>query len=294
MAKHWIGAAAILSLAMAACGEQMAGGRVEAAPASASGAGPLSYGDDPLQAVDFWPARTAKGRTPLIIFVHGGGWRAGDKGNATGAAKIAHYPALGYAFASVNYRLSPAATVEQQAQDVAAAIAFLRGRAADLGVDPARIVLMGHSAGAHLVALVGTDPRYLAAHGMKLDAVRGVIALDGAGYDVARQLDLAGPVLKRTYQQAFGADPARHKALSPTFQAGAPNAPSFLILHVDRADGRQQSQELAAALRKAGTPVALHALAGKGMRGHLQINRLMGDPDYPGTPIVDAWLARRF
>lgn len=294
MAKYWIGASALLSLAMAACGGPLAVERVEAAPASASGTRAFSYGDDPLQAVDFWPARTARGRTPLIIFVHGGGWRAGDKDNATGAAKIAHYPALGYALASVNYRLSPAATVEQQAQDVASAIAFLRGRAADLGVDPARIVLMGHSAGAHLVALVGTDPRYLAAHGLKMDAVRGVIALDGAGYDVARQLELAGPVLKRTYEQAFGADPARHKALSPTFQAGAPNAPSFLILHVDRADGRQQSQELAAALRKAGTPVALHALAGKGMRGHVQINRLMGDPDYPGTAIVDSWLARRF
>lgn len=294
MAKYWIGASALLSLAMAACGGPLAVERVEAAPASASGTRAFSYGDDPLQAVDFWPARAAKGRTPLIIFVHGGGWRAGDKDNATGAAKIAHYPALGYALASVNYRLSPAATVEQQAQDVASAIAFLRGRAADLGIDPARIVLMGHSAGAHLVALVGTDPRYLAAHGLKMDAVRGVIALDGAGYDVARQLELAGPVLKRTYEQAFGADPARHKALSPTFQAGAPNAPSFLILHVDRADGRQQSQELAAALRKAGTPVALHALAGKGMRGHVQINRLMGDPDYPGTAIVDSWLARRF
>lgn len=294
MAKHPVGAAALLSLAMAACGGPLAVGRVEAAPAGTGAARTLSYGDDPLQAVDFWPARTAKGRTPLIVFVHGGGWRAGDKDNATGAAKIAHYPALGYAFASVNYRLSPAATVEQQAQDVASAIAFLRGRAADLGVDPARIVLMGHSAGAHLVALVGTDPRYLAAHGMKMDSVRGVIALDGAGYDVARQLDLAGPMLRRTYEQAFGDDPARQKALSPTFQAGAPNAPSFLILHVDRADGRQQSQELAAALRKAGTPVALHALAGRGMRGHMQINRRMGDPDYPGTAIVDAWLARRF
>ena len=74
-----------------------------------------------------------------------------------------HYPGQGYAFASINYRLVPAATVEEQASDVANAVKALIDRAGSVGVDRRRIVLMGHSAGAQLVALVGTDERYLRA-----------------------------------------------------------------------------------------------------------------------------------
>lgn len=252
----------------------------------------MAYGRNPLQNMDFYSGPGP--RAPLVIFVHGGGWKRGSKDNATGRDKAPHYVALGYAFASINYRLVPDATVEQQAQDVAVAVAYLRNRADRLGIDPDRIVLMGHSAGAHLVALVGTDMRYFARAGLSPDAVRGIIPLDGAAYDVAGQMAQAGRFMKGTYEQAFGTEPARQKALSPTFHAARPNAPSFLILHVDRADGAAQSKELAAALRKAGTPVEIDGLAGRGLRGHMEINRQMGDPDYPGTAIVDAWLKQRF
>ena len=99
------------------------------------------------------------------MFVHGGGWSIGDKRTGAGV-KAAHFTAQGWAFASVNYRLVPGATVEQQANDIASAIAFARIHAAENGLDPDRIVVMGHSAGAHLAALVGTDPRYLKAAGV--------------------------------------------------------------------------------------------------------------------------------
>lgn len=257
---------------------------------AADGGQAMAYGRDPLQTLSFWPGKGDD--RPLLIFVHGGGWKRGDKDNATGAAKVDHFTGHGYAFASINYRLVPDATVEEQAQDVADAIGWLRANALRLGVDPRRIVIMGHSAGAHLVALVGTDPRYLAKAGLRPDAIRGVIALDGAAYDVGRQMAEGGRFMAATYEQAFGTDPARQRALSPTLQAARPNAPGFLILHVDRADGTAQSQALAAALRASGTPVELHALPGRGLRGHMQINRSMGDPDYPGTAIVDAYLAR--
>jgi len=257
---------------------------------SAPGGRSMAYGRDALQTLDFWPGATAK--APLILFVHGGGWKRGSKDNATGAAKVSHYNGLGYAFASINYRLVPDATVEQQAQDVADALAYLREQAPALGVDPNRIVLMGHSAGAHLVALVSTDMRYLTKAGLKPDAVRGVIALDGAAYDVARQMQEGNRVMVSTYEQAFGTDPARQRALSPTLQAATPNAPAFLILHVDRADGTAQANALAAALQAAGTPAELHALEGRGLRGHMEINRSLGEADYPGTGLVDAWLKR--
>ena len=219
--------------ALAAIGLLMIDGRaVSAVPGPAQS---YDYGTDSLQALDYWPA--SRESAPLIIFIHGGGWKRGDKDNATGQQKVAHYHALGYAFASVNYRLVPDASVEQQASDVAAAIRWLRGHAAQLGFDPGRVVLMGHSAGAHLAALVGTDPRWLDQQGMTEQALSGVILLDGAAYNVPYQLAHGPGVMQQTYVQAFGRDPRRQRALSPTLNAAAPNARSFLILHVDRADG---------------------------------------------------------
>lgn len=259
----------------------------------APGAAEHAYGADPLQTLDLWRPAAARAPAPLVLFVHGGGWKRGDKRNATGAEKVEHLLGRGYAVASINYRLIPQATVEQQAADVAAAIAWVRANAVRLGIDPSRIVLMGHSAGAHLVALIGTDPHYLAAVKLTPDAVRGVIALDGAGYDVPRQIAASGGRFMRTlYTTAFGEDAARQRRLSPTFHAMAPNAPAFLILHVDRDDGKAQSEALGAALRAAGTPAEVKGFAGEKLRGHMEINRRLGDPAYPATAAVDAWLGR--
>jgi arylformamidase len=251
------------------------------------------YGANKLQSLDFSPS-VQGGSAPLVIFVHGGGWKRGDKRNATGQYKAAHYTSQGYAFASVNYRLVPEATIEQQAQDVANAIAWLHGKAAQLGIDKSRIVLMGHSAGAHLSALVGTDPQYLQNAGLSHSVLRGVIPLDGAAYDVPVQLTEGPSFMHETYKQAFGTDLKRQIALSPTHQAEAPNAPSFLILHVDRDDGKKQSANLANALRNAGTLAQVTHIKGRGLKGHMEINRQLGKPDYPATPVVDAWLKDRF
>src|SRR3546814_15983751 len=97
-----------------------------------------------------------------------------------------------------------------------------------------------------------------------------------------------------TYKQAFGTDPARQRALSPTHHAAAPNAPAFLILHVQRRDGTAQSRALGDALRTAGTNVAVKGFAGRGLAGHMEINRRLGDPDYPATQVVDDWLTELF
>ncbi len=252
----------------------------------------LSYGKDPLQKLDYWKPGNAG--SPLVIFVHGGGWKRGDKRNATGEEKPVHFLQQGYAFASINYRLVPAATVEQQAQDVAHAIAHLIGRAESLGFDATRVVLMGHSAGAHLSALVGTEMKYLKQAELGPNSLRGVIPLDGACYDVPRQIAEGGDFMHDTYVQAFGAEKERQLALSPTAQAAAPNAPAFLILHVQRADGTAQSLALGEALQKAGTPAEVRGFDGIGLKGHAEINRRLGDPLYPATPVVDAWLERVF
>ncbi|WP_137753583.1 alpha/beta hydrolase [Sphingopyxis sp. L1A2A] len=254
----------------------------------------IAYGSDPLQVLDIWRAKGAKGPAPLIIYVHGGGWKRGSKDNATGRFKPVHYPAQGYAFASINYRLVPTATVEQQAADVAGAVKALVGRASALGIDRRRIVLMGHSAGAHLVALVGTDERYLKGAGLSFGDIAGVIPNDGAAYHVPAQMKDGPPIMQATYKQAFGTDPARQKALSPTAHAAAPNAPDFLLLYVQRADGVRQAKALGSALVAGGSRVEHGSFPGEGLKGHAEINRSLGDPAYAATGAVDAWLKRVF
>lgn len=260
----------------------------------APGGETISYGSNALQNLDVWRAKEAKGAAPLVVFVHGGGWKRGSKDNATGSFKPKHYPGEGYAFASINYRLVPDATVEQQAADVASAVKALVDRADSLGIDRRRIVLMGHSAGAHLVALVGTDERYLKGAGLSFADIAGVIPIDGAAYDVPAQMQDGPPIMQATYKQAFGTDPARQKALSPTLRAAAPNAPQFLLLHVQRPDGVRQATALGNALRAAGTRVELGSFPGEGLQGHAEINRRLGDPTYAPTATVDAWLRRVF
>jgi acetyl esterase/lipase len=254
----------------------------------------LGYGPDPMQSVLFWPAATQSGApAPLLVFVHGGAWTMGDANNGTGRWKETHFPALGWAFASIDYRLVPKVAVEDQGRDVAHALAALLNRTEALGLDRRRVVLMGHSAGAHLAALVGTDERYLRAAGLSFADLAGVVAIDGAGYDVAAQMASAqAGVMQRLYHQAFGTDPARQRALSPTFQAEAPNAPRFLLLHVQRPDGVAQAEALAAALRRAGTPVEVDGFPGQGLQGHMEINRRLGDPAYAATGAVDRWLGQ--
>lgn len=252
----------------------------------------MSYGSDPLQKLDYW--RPTAAGSPLVVFVHGGGWKRGDKNNATGPEKPSHYLAQGYGFASINYRLVPAATVEQQAQDVASALAYLIKQAESLGFDASRVVLMGHSAGAHLSALVGTDMQYLKKAELGPKSLRGIIPLDGACYDVPRQIAEGGDFMQETYLQAFGTEKERQLTLSPTHHAAAPNAPAFLILHVQRIDGTAQSKALGKALSKAGTSAEVRGFEGRGLQGHAEINRRLGDPTYPATPVVDEWLKKVF
>ena len=242
----------------------------------------IAYGGDARQRLEFTPA-TRPG-APLVLFVHGGAWSMGDMAMAGHMA--VHFHDRGDAFASVDYRLVPDANPQQQAEDVAAAIARLIADAPRLGIDPARVMIIGHSAGAHLAALVGTDPFYLAAHHLPIGAIRGVVLLDGAGYDVAAQMQYAGPLLRSLYHRAFGDDPAFQQRVSPIAQAAAPNAGSFLIFHIaSRADSGAQSVRLGAVLRGAGTPAEVVSVEGS----HADIFRQFGQPGHRATELTDAF-----
>ena len=149
----------------------------------------------------------------------------------------------------------------------------------------------GHSAGAHLAALVGTDPYYLAAHHLPISAIRGVVLLDGAGYDVAAQTRFAGPFLRSIYRRAFGEDPAFQARVSPMEHAAAPNAARFLIFHItSRADSGAQSVRLGALLNAAGTPAEIVSVD----NSHAEIFRQFGQPGHRATELTDAFAATLF
>jgi arylformamidase len=261
--------------------------RASAGSPPAPGTVEHAYGPDPKQRLDLVrPAGVAK--APVLLFVHGGGWSIGDKSQAAGN-KAVWANSKGWAFASANYRLVPQATVEQQAADVASAIAWLRTNAAREGLDPDRIVLMGHSAGAHLAALVGTDPQYLKTAGVQLSAVKGVVLLDGAGYDVPTQASAEMNIVKPMYDAAFGTDPKRQAALSPTRHAAAPNVARWLILPTERRrDSQAQSKGLAEALNRAGLSATVVAVPGE---SHGSLNKGLGEPGDFATEQVERFMA---
>ena len=247
----------------------------------------IAYGADARQRLDFTPA--ARPGAPLVVFIHGGAWSMGDMAMAGHMA--VHFHDKGDAFASLDYRLVPEANPQQQAEDVAAALARLLADAPRLGIDRGRVMIIGHSAGAHLAALVGTDPFYLAAHRLPISAIEGVVLLDGAGYDVAAQLRSAGPLLRSLYHRAFGDDPAFQARVSPMLHAAAPNAGRFLILHIaSRADSGAQSVRLGALLNAAGTPAEVESVEGS----HADIFRGFGQPGHRATELTDAFAEALF
>lgn len=246
-----------------------------------------AFGADPKQRLDLvQPAGVS--HAPILLFIHGGGWSIGDKAHAA-PEKAKWANGRGWAFASANYRLVPHATVEQQAADVASAIAWLRANAAKERLDPDRIVLMGHSAGAHLAALVGTDPRYLQAAGVPMGAVKGIVLLDGAGYDVPTQASAEMNLVKPMYEAAFSADPKRRAALSPTRHAAPPNVARWLILPIERrADSQAQSKALADALAKSGASAKVVVVPGE---SHGSLNKGLGEAGDFATDQLARFLA---
>lgn len=203
--------------------------RAVAVPAGSVALRNLAYGPDPAQRFDLYlPARATA--APVVFYVHGGGWANGDKTNRGLANKLAHWLPKGYAVISTNYRMLPVAMPLEQARDVARAVALAQRRAGEWKLDPARVVLMGHSAGAHLVALLGADPRLLAEAGASPPLA--VVALDSGALDVPALM--AQPRLPRLYRDAFGADPAYWRSVSPQQQLGRTGLPMLLVCASER------------------------------------------------------------
>lgn len=249
----------------------------------------LAYGQDPRQVIDLWLPATAN--PPLVVWVHGGGWRMGDRRNT--GMKPAWAIAAGWAFASVEYRLSPQVRHPAHAEDVATAVAWLSARGAELGFDGRRVALLGHSAGAHLVAVVGTDAALRTRCGLDGSILRAVIGLDGAGYDIAATVAAATPRAKRMYEDAFGTDPSGWPTASPALLVRAGQTyPPFLLPYVaHREASAAVAEDFAARLRAAGGEAVALAVPDS---SHALINRRFGGTDDAVTTAAGALLTRAF
>jgi arylformamidase len=165
---------------------------------------------------------------PVIVMIHGGGWKGGDKNTmAVSGTKSLFFTANNFIFISINYRLAPDFIYPAFAEDVAAALAWIVNNIPVYGGDPGRIYVMGHSAGGQLAALVATDERFLAVYGMTPGNIHGVILLDEAGLDIPGTMDTDSTFM---FQTAFGTDPKVWAEASPTNHvAPEKGIPPFLV-----------------------------------------------------------------
>ena len=252
----------------------------------------VPYGADPAQRMDVYvPTSPTTGtnslvasavRAPVIFMVHGGGWRHGDK--AMGRVvqeKVNRWVPKGFILISINYRMLPDAPVAVQERDVQAALMAAQQRAGTWGGDPSRFILMGHSAGAHLVALLNARAPQALREGAW--PWLGTVSLDSAMMNVPARM--RAPHLP-LYDDAFGTDPAYWVAMSPFHQwtVGAP--PMQMVCSAQRADDPcQQSDAMARHVRNQGgrAEVLPQDL------DHGEINAQLGlDSDY--TRAVEAFM----
>jgi arylformamidase len=225
----------------------------------------------------------------VIVMIHGGGFRGGDKGNVSqGRQKASFFTGHGFVYVSVNYRLSPGVQHPAHVEDVAKALAWIINNIASYGGDPKRIFLMGHSAGAHLAALVTADEAYLNKLGKSPSMLSGIILLDSAGYDIPAKLDALSdrPLTRPLYEGTFGKDRQTWIQASPVQHVKRGKIlPSFLVFYTERKPAEAISKEFVEALQKAEIPAA--AVLAKG-KSHRTINRDIGMPeDGPSGLILD-------
>lgn len=198
----------------------------------------LAYGEQPLQTLDvFLPkAATSRGAAPIIVMVHGGGWCVGDKANlGVTQNKVARWVPKGFLFVSVNYPMvSQGSDALAQAHHIARAVAFVQANAAVWGGDPHRLILIGHSAGAHLVSLVNADAKLRAMENVQ--PLLGVISLDAGAINVVEQMPRVYPAMKQRYREAFGEVESGWVAASPFHQLDSSAAPWLGVCSTLRKD----------------------------------------------------------
>lgn len=236
----------------------------------------------------YTPQEPADRGLPVMFWIHGGGWQAGDKSDV--ALKPKALTERGYIFVSTNYRLLPEVGMDELMGDVARSLGWVHGNIARYGGDPARIFVGGHSAGAQAAALICVDDRYLKKEGVPFDVLKGCVPVDGDTYDIPkiimtaehRQTIYGGKMFTFGHRQKFGNDPEKHADFSAvTHVAKDKGIPPFLLLYFSgNPDTRAQAQRLESVLKAAEIPAASY---GKRDSNHSRLNNDLGKPDDPAT-----------
>ena len=242
----------------------------------------LAYGSHEDQRLDVYLPDNPKD-APVIFMVHGGGWRIGDKEHGRVVDnKVARWLPQGYIFISANNRLIPDADPAAQADDIGRALAFAQEHATEWGGDPKRFILMGHSAGAHLVSLISAAPEIATQQGAR--PWRGTVALDSAAFDVVAIME--GRHF-RLYDRAFGDDRALWERASPLRRLERAPAPMLLVCSSRRRESCDQAGTFASKAKGLGGDVEVLPVD----MSHGGINADLGLPgDY--TERVEAFLYR--
>src|SRR5947207_1781594 len=248
---------------------------------------PYAGADDAKRTLDVYAPAGAKD-LPVVFWIHGGGWQAGDKSDVK--LKPQAFMDKGFVFVSVNYRLLPAVDMGTLIGDVAKSFRWVEDHVAEYGGNPKRVLVGGHSAGAQLAAIICTDERYLKAEGVPFDVLIGCVPVDGDTYDVPAIIEVAEtrwrvhhmPPSKNGHHEKFGNDPAKHRDFSAVYHVARDKGiPPFLILHVaGHRDTSAQAFRLGAVLKEAGVPVRVF---GAKNTEHSKLNDDLGLPDDPAT-----------
>jgi arylformamidase len=232
----------------------------------------LAYGADKAQRLDVYTPQSGTQDAPVIVMVHGGGWKRGDKNMQTVVEnKAARWVPRGFVFVSIGYRMLPEADVLAQAADVAHAVAWVQAHAAQWGGDTRQVILMGHSAGAHLAALLTSSPRIVQENGMQ--PWLGTVALDSAAFDVEAIMRHRHFGL---YDEAFGTDPAYWRAVSPITQLAGAAPPLLAVCSSQRADSCDQARAYVQKATGMGNRAEVHP-------EHLSHREINGQLGLPGT-----------
>lgn len=246
------------------------------------------------QVLDIYAPQGAK-NLPVVFWIHGGGWQGGDKSSVQ--LKPQAFVDKGYVFVSTNYRLLPQVDMATIVGDIAKSIHWVHDHIAEYGGDPQRLLVMGHSAGAQLAALVSIDERYLKAEGLSLSIIKACVPVDGDTYDVPAIIETAEtrrrvhglPQAKFGHREKFGNDPAKHRDFSAvTHVAKNKGIPAFFILHVaEHPDTSSQAQRLGNTLKESGLPATVF---GAKENTHNKVNADLGLPDDPATKALFEFL----
>ncbi|MBM3728213.1 MAG: alpha/beta hydrolase [Acidobacteria bacterium] len=230
---------------------------------------------------------------PVVVWVHGGGWMRGSKAEVD--SKPSAFVEKGYVFVAMNYRFVPQVAMEDIVRDVAKSVGWVHRNIARFGGDPARLLLMGHSAGAQLAALLATDSRYIEAEGVPRRSLRGCVPVDGDTYDVPLQVATGEARRKSMKQQPpkmghaakFGTRAQQRELSAVNHVAPDRGIPPFLIVHVaDHTDVSAQAHRLWEALDRAGIPAALHGADGT---DHVKLDKDLGVAGDGATAAVFAF-----